>query len=357
MTDRPLRFLAGPSAFRQIRRDGLDPQVITAMVGASGGPKWLGLYHLDRSIVRCFARWYADRRRPLHLIGSSIGAWRFANYARAAPLAAFSDMWDRYSRYEWQPDHDVARVTADTAALLAAVHGPDGVAEMLAHPYLRLHIAAARGRGLVGRPETSALAAGLAMGAAANLAHRRLLGAFVERTLVSDPRDPAPGDWRDFPPQRAALTPANAHDALMATVAIPFLIAGRPVPGAKAGLYRDGGIIDYHFAVPDLAGPGDLVFYPHFCDHVTPGWFDKMLRHRRAGARILDRTLIVCPSPAFLARLPGAKIPDRQDFKHHETAERQRLWAQSVAETERLAEDFEGVVEAGTLADRLEPLA
>ncbi|MBK5910699.1 hypothetical protein CCR85_04230 [Rhodothalassium salexigens] len=354
-----LRFLAGPSAYAAIRQHGFDPQAITAMVGASGGPKFLGLYHLDRAILRHFQRWYAGRTRPLHLLGSSIGAWRFANYARRDPVAAFDRLWALYGDYEWTRAHDSARVTADTEALIERVLGPTGGTEILAHPYMRLHVVAARGRGLASLSDKRALGrlgfgAGLAATAGLNLVDRRTLGLFFERTILSDPRGRVPGNWRGLPTRRASLRVDNLFDALMATVAIPFLIDAREIPYAPRGRYRDGGIVDYHFAVPDLAAAGEMVFYPHFSAEVTPGWFDKALKRRRADARVLDRTLIVCPSDAFLASLPMGKIPDRHDFERHDNATRKDLWRRTVAATERLAEEFDRTIETDALAERLE---
>ena len=78
-------FKAGPAAYRSLRQEGFDAGRIGSLVGASGGAKWLVLSQLDRVIV---SRLLPKFDAPVYTLGSSIGAWRFACYARRDPLAA-----------------------------------------------------------------------------------------------------------------------------------------------------------------------------------------------------------------------------------------------------------------------------
>ena len=97
----------------------------------------------------------------------------------------------------------------------------------------------------------------------------------------------------------------------------------RDIAGATAGLYRDGGIIDYHHDLPH-SDDNRLTLYPHFYDYIVPGWFDKKLKWRRPSAANVDRTILISPSRDFVAKLPNAKIPDRRDFVSLSAAERVR---------------------------------
>jgi hypothetical protein len=63
------------------------------MAGASGGAKWLVLSKLDRVVVDTLV---PGLRGPVHLIGSSIGAWRFACYAQRRPLEAIERFEEAY---------------------------------------------------------------------------------------------------------------------------------------------------------------------------------------------------------------------------------------------------------------------
>jgi predicted acylesterase/phospholipase RssA len=140
----------------------------------------------------------------------------------------------------------------------------------------------------------------------------------------------------------------NAEDALLASGTIPLVCSPvRDIAGAPPGNYWDGALVDYHLLLPypkltRAGGRRRLVLYPHFNDYVTPGWLDKHLPWRKAprGHPWLEDMLLVAPSPAFLARLPDGKLPDRQDFYRYgaDHAGRIRAWERAIGECERFAE-------------------
>ncbi|MDG3440098.1 patatin-like phospholipase family protein [Nitrospirillum amazonense] len=360
-----LRFLAGPEAMARLRRDGVSDELFGTVAGASGGPKWLALTRLDRAIL---SRWFQGRTRPLALVGSSIGSWRFAAMARQDPASVLRRFEEAYLAYV-PSDATMPTLTRESRAFLDIILGSPsganegdrkGAREILSHPAMRLSILAVRGRGPLSARHPAWVGAGIGAAGLANLVSRRSLPLFFQRTLFADPRAADPFDLAaGFPTRRVALTPANLGDALMASGAIPFLFElVRDIGGARPGAYMDGGIMDYHLDIPFVAEtPGsDLVLFPHFGPKVVPGWFDKALAWRRPAASSLARTLLLCPSEDFLASLPHGKIPDRRDFKALPPAERQRYWRQAVAETDRLADEFLDAVDRGRIPDLLEPL-
>lgn len=352
MAAHALRFRAGAGAFRDIRAHGLDPARVQTLAGAAGGAKWLVLSALDRVLVRRLVR----RSGPLELVGSSIGAWRFACYARADPLAAIARFEEAYIEQRYRPRPTPAEVTAQTRAILATILEDDGAAEILAHRVLRLHVVTARSRALAASERRHVLHATLAAAAAANALSRRLLGRFFVRTIFHDPRARPPfRDPHGLPTEYVALTRENAGPCILASGSIPLVLEPvRDIPGAPPGVYRDGGIVDYHFDAR-LADDGRLALFPHFHDHVAPGWFDKHWPGRRALAWSLDRTVLVHPSAGFVATLPGGRIPDRFDFARFDDATRIRRWREVVARCERLAEELDAALD-GDLAARIEPL-
>jgi hypothetical protein len=349
-----LRILAGPVALERLRKDGFDRDAFRVMAGASGGAKWLVLGGLDRALAR---RVVAGRREKLFLLGSSIGAWRSCCHAQADPLAALERFERAYLAQRYNPHPSAAEVSRVTAGILAKLLGSDGAGEILSHPRLRLNLTAVRARHLAAIETRWIQQAALALAGLANLASRRSLGLFFERTLFHDPRDRAPFfDSQALPATPVPLSPDNLAPAVMASGAVPVVLKGVPdIPGAPPGLYRDGGIVDYHFDCP-MSGADGLVLYPHFYPHLVPGWFDKLLPWRRAGGRTLERTVILCPSEAFVAALPGGKIPDRKDFWDFDDEERLRRWRIAIAEARRLGEEFEALVENGRFVERVEPL-
>ena len=108
----------------------------------------------------------------------------------------------------------------------------------------------------------------------------------------------------------------NLQPSILASCSIPFwLDAVHDIPGAPRGAYWDGGITDYHLHLDYGSMHEGLVLYPHFQKTVIPGWLDKALKHRHRATAHLDKVVLLSPRPEWIATLPNAKLPDRNDFK------------------------------------------
>jgi hypothetical protein len=348
---------AGPRALAAIREHGLRAADIAIVPGAAGGPKALGLHGLD---VAVFADWLPKAPRVRHLIGASIGAWRFAAVCRADPAQGLRELARLYSEQRYPPRPGAALVTRKVREMLRALfEGHE--AGILSSRDWRLHILAVRGRGLLTREARLHRGIGFGAAAFANLAGRRHLRHFLERTIFHDPREQpaflqdagvagsllpatgaAPIRFDAFHTHAVALDLDNLREALVASAAIPMVIEGVPdIPRAPGGIYWDGGLIDYHLHLPYARSEG-LVLYPHFTDRIVPGWLDKALPWRRARGEWLDNVVLVSPSREYLANLPHGKLPDRGDFKTFESDYEGRLayWRKAIGESERLGAQF-----------------
>lgn len=340
---RALRLVAGPRAAQHLREHGLRQQDVSVLVGASGGPKWFCLYGLDQYL---FGDFFRDRQTPLHLIGSSAGAWRFACFAQRDPVAASRRFAEAYhsARFPAKASvHDITRISR--GILDVAVPDADTAQSILDNPVIKLNLVVARARGPLGTDNQAALAAGLLVAASANAVHRRSLGNFFERVLFHAPDSTPPFHHiNDLPTRRVPLSADNLREAIMASGSIPLaLSAVRDIPGAGPGRYYDGGVTDYHFDIP-FSDDG-LVLYPHFYPHITPGWFDKAIKWRRANPRHYDNVLILCPSDEWVASLPGGKIPDRKDFGRMDDDTRIRIWREVLDRSQELAEELQALVD------------
>jgi hypothetical protein len=334
-------------ARRHLREQGLQANQVGLIPAAAGGPKGLLLNGLDRHL---FGHWLQGSQE-LHLVGASIGAWRMATAClpgdadanfRAMAEAYVSQRYDeRMPGQRRMPAREVSARFERTLAQQFA--GRE--AQLLNHPRHRLHIVTSHGRTRLllqeGRWRTPL---GYLGAYAANALRRRWLGRFLERVVFSDSRTALPLALHDFPSRSVRLDAENVRPALLASCSIPFWLAAQDhLPGAPRGAYWDGGITDYHLHLdyrPLQQTTAPLVLYPHFQSSVLPGWFDKALRHRHRPTAFLDNLVLLTPTPAWIARLPGAKLPDRNDFLQLETAERQRRWRIAVAESERLVDAF-----------------
>jgi hypothetical protein len=355
-----LQVYAGPVAKARLAERGLRAEDVGLVPAAAGGPKGLILNGLDRFV---FGDWLPRSSHTVHLVGASIGAWRMATAALAHRdvAAAFDTMAEAYvtQQYDVLPGDKRPRpegVSRRFGEILGEIfQGRE--AEVLAHPRLRLHVVTSRGQnkglGLLAREGRLRTPLGYLGAFAANAVSRPLLGRFLERVVFSDPRDRLPLKLGDFTTREVHLSRANLRGALLASCSIPFwLQAQHDLPGAPRGAYWDGGITDYHLhldyrALQATAAP--LVLYPHFQRQVVPGWLDKALKSRHRATAFLDNVVLLCPSPEWIAALPGAKLPDRNDFMALDTAERQRRWRTAVAESQRLADEFAALVQRDSM--------
>ncbi|HXC52197.1 MAG TPA: hypothetical protein VN634_15030 [Candidatus Limnocylindrales bacterium] len=346
-----LTVRAGREALATLERDGFRADAFSTLLGASGGPKWLVLASLDRVIAR---RLVAGRTAPLHAFGTSIGAFRHTCHAQTNPLAAFERFEQAYVGQAYETKPTPAEVTDVSRRIFDVMIGETGTEEVLRHPTMRLHVGAVRSRRALATHGKPRLALGLGAAATANAISRRLLGAFFERVIFHSCDAPEFG-FRDVATRHVRLDKNNLREATLASGSIPLVMAAiENIPGAPPGFYLDGGITDYHFAM-DFDAPPGLILYPHFFDRIVPGWFDKPLSWRKARGRLLERTVFIAPSAEFVATLPGAKVPDRDDFVTHKTAERQKRWNQALSACRVLGEEFEALLEGSRLAAAAQP--
>lgn len=349
-----LVLAAGRRAYARLQEHGLQPSLVHSMLAASGGPKGLMLLQLDRYLTSEFL---PQSPQPIDLLGTSIGAWRMMNYCQADPRAALDRFEELYfsQRYSEQPTRE--DITAECARLLAGMLGEHGAREIAANPRFRLHLIAARGKGGAGSDDKARLLLAMSLLMAGNVFTPRAPYWFFERVMFRHRDGGFP--WHTSLPLAdvADFSTDNVFPALLATAAIPLVLTGiRDIPGAPAGLYRDGGLTDYHLANP-LTEKEGIVLYPHFFPKVVPGWFDKTLPWRVPEAAHFDDVLLVTPSRCFIDSLPYGRIPDRKDFVNFSAEDRMHYWRQVMKATQRLADDFHDLVSTERWRQVLQPLS
>jgi len=351
-----LDFYAGSRALQLIRSSGLKANDVQVMTGAAGGPKWLILGHLDRMI---FSSWFKDRMKPLFLVGSSSGAWRFAMSAQTDPVAAVTRFEQAYIHQYYSKNPTPAEIRREAIRILNDIMPAEAPDQILSHPFLRLNIMAVRCKGPVAREAKPIQMAGMLGAVALNIIHRRGLRFLFDRVLFHDPRD-IPPFWRmdGFPIQRVPLIQANLRQALMASGSIPLIMPGvTDIPGALPGTYRDGGVIDYHMDLSCSLNSG-IILFPHYSNRIIPGWLDKRLPWRKPSPANMANVLMICPSKSFLSALPYGKIPNRNDFHRFAGKDKTRVayWQQAADAGKRLADAFMGAVLSGRIKELVRPM-
>ena len=340
-TEALISFRAGPGALEHVREHGLAPADIACIPAAAGGPKGLALVPFDKLLYR---EWLQPHDLSVELIGASVGAWRMAALAQPDPLAALDRLVHAYVHDQDYAEKPSAQEVAAACRRIARAVLRGRPLEVRAG--VALTIITSRARGPLSGAE-SRLA--FARATLSNAVARQRLAAHLERVLFVAGRPGFLAEPFDaFGLVRVPIDAGNAEDALLASGTIPLLCSPvNDIAGAPPGNYWDGAMVDYHLLLPygrltRAGGRRRIVFYPHFNDYVTPGWLDKHLPWRRAprGHPWLEDMLLVAPSPAFLARLPNGKLPDRQDFYRYgqDHAARIRAWERAIGECERFAE-------------------
>ncbi|WP_426163669.1 patatin-like phospholipase family protein [Pseudoduganella sp. R-34] len=339
--DSPISIRLGQRARQRIEREGLQAADIAIIPAAAGGPKGLILNGIDQWM---FGEWLKQAPRQRRLIGASIGAWRMAAGAFHDPVAAHKRLAHHYTHQTYPDKVDAAYVSRVIRSLLDSVLDGRG-GEMLTNPDYLLSVITVRGIGPLARTRGVRWRemAGFLRAAAGNALSRSRLAGAMERVVFHDTRDDATwlrASFDAFASHYVGLSEQNLRSALLASGSIPLVLqAVSDIQGAPPGDYWDGGLIDYHLHLPYQRDQG-LVLYPHFTDHIVPGWLDKSMPWRRARDSALENVILVSPSPSFVARLPNRKLPDRTDFKHYgqDHAARIRDWTYAIGESQRMAD-------------------
>ncbi|WP_375278244.1 patatin-like phospholipase family protein, partial [Pseudoalteromonas marina] len=302
------------------------------------GPKWFTLFGLDKYI---FGEFFKNRTQPLNLIGSSAGAFRSACFAQNDPVAAIERLAKSYSQTRYSSNKPTpAEITIKARALLEDVFGDNGVTEIINNPVFKAHFIVAKSNGFIASENKLIQLLGLSKSYMLNRVNRKLLGSQYERFIFGAPNSNLSiTDSYNFKTQNIALNQTNLKDALLASGSIPLVMQGiKNIAGSPQGMYRDGGIIDYHFDVK-INNPG-LILYPHFNSDPKAGWFDKNLK-RKVAPQNYDNVVMITPSKEFVSGLPYGKIPDRNDFTDLDADKRIKYWNTVFSETEKLAEAFD----------------
>lgn len=335
-----LEIYAGDTALKTIKEQGFTQEIFSSFLGASGGPKWFALYGLDKYV---FGEFFKNRQQPLNLIGSSAGAFRAACFAQKDPVAAIERMAKDYSETVYSATAKPEEISRKAVKLLDELFGETGTDEIINNTIFRAHFIVAKCNGLVASENKLLQGLGLLFSLLRNTISRSLLKGQYERFIFQQQRSElALHDPDNIATTRLAFSPQNIKKALLASGSIPMVMQGiKNIPDCPHGMYRDGGIVDYHFDF-EIQNAG-LTLYPHFSSAPKAGWFDKKLS-RKVRAKNYDKTVLICPSQKFIDALPYGKIPDRTDFTELPPEQRIKYWLEVFVESEKLADAFKAFV-------------
>ena len=191
-SDFPLSITAGKTAFKALQNNGWNPAQFSALIGASGGAKLLGIAHLDRFL---FGDYLQRSNHRMSLYGSSIGAWRHAALAGPNALEAIGELQYRYLNQDWDENDKRSRTEIVDSLCQWVVDGvldKQQAVSICSNPRFTTHIVTARGRGLNSYRRPIGVGAGMVLGAIGNFFSRECLSLFFQRVVFTT------GEKHDF---------------------------------------------------------------------------------------------------------------------------------------------------------------
>jgi hypothetical protein len=352
-----LKIKAGKKIYPIIKDGGFRFDAVSTYFGPAAGPRWLIASGFDLSLLQSGL---LGRLKPVQLVGSSAGAFRFSAWLQPDAPQAYQKLLEAYINVTYtRKDTPVTSLHKITEIINTYIE-EDALPFALANKKYRLVILTARARGLLASDHEWTQKAGLAMCFLLNYFSRNNIYRFAERIVFYNASKPPAFCFAPF--FRGTYVPlneANFKYAVLASGAIPLVIHGvRDIYRAPRGVYRDGGLIDYHLTHQFAARDHEIVLFFHHQERIIPGWLDKSITKRLPEPHTLNNVLMVFPSQSFIENLPGGKVPDRTDLTSFidDQETRIRHWKKAVELSAPLGEDFLELVESGKIRDVVEKL-
>jgi hypothetical protein len=353
----PLRVKAGRRAYELIRAGGFNLDRIGTYFGPAGGPRWLVASGFDLTLLE---GGLLGDRHPVWLVGASAGAWRFAAWLQPEAAKSYRALREAYITTAYGREDTPQTILLSLTDIINTYIEDDALPFALAHKKYRLAVLTSRVGTLMASERLWVQKAGFILCFLANALHPALIHRMAERVVFYYGAQPPDFCLRPgFRGRYIPLSEINFKSAVIASGAIPIAIGGvRDIFGAPGGVYRDGGLIDYHIRENYATRTGGLTLFFHHQERIIPGWMDKRLTKRRPPETALDSVVMVTPSDEFIATLPGGRIPDRGDFTTFidDPATRIAHWRKAVELSAPLGEEFLDLIASGRLKDVVERL-
>lgn len=352
-----IRIKAGKRAYEIIRNGGFNCDSVSTYFGPAAGPRWLISSGFDLTLLK---ENILGRTGPVHLIGSSAGAWRFAAWLQPAAAQCYQKLLDAYIGMKFTRADTPATVLDKFKDLINLYLEDDALPFALAHKKYRLVVLTARARHLLAAENSWLQKAGLAAGFVLNFFSRNNIYRFADRVVFYQGAKPPAFCFRpQFRGSFVRISEINFKSAVMASGAVPAVVAGvHDIYEAPRGVYRDGGLIDYHLTHQFAAKENDIVLFFHHQERIIPGWLDKNIKRRVPDQDTLSNVLMIFPAQSFVEKLPGEKIPDRTDFHTYLDDPQTRIknWRKAVELAAPLGEEFLELAASGKIKEVVERL-
>ena len=352
-----INIKAGKNVYEMIQDGGFTLDKITACAGPAVGQRWLVASGFDITLLE---NEMLGRRQPVLLAGSSAGALRFAAWVQPGAVKSYRRLMEGYISMSFGKMDTSDTILASIRRVINDYIEDDAIPFALANKKYRLAVTTARARNLVSSEIAWIQQLGLLFSFLFNAVNSSWLYIFFQRVVFYNGALPPRFCLRsDFRGKAVKLNDANLRHALLASSAIPLVVAGvKNIYGAPNGIYRDGGLMDYHLNQKYAEKKEDIVLLFHHQDRIIPGWLDKKLKYKESGSENMENVLMISPTEEFIQKLPGGKIPDRDDFKIFaaDPSARIKNWRRAVELSFPLGEQFLELVESKKIRDDVQEM-
>jgi hypothetical protein len=351
-----LEYKAGPAILDMIREEGLKPERVRVFAGPAGGPKWFVSVGFDKALMK--SRLLERGGNRVLLAGASAGAWRCLAMACRDPLSAYENLRIAYSRNIFTAQDTPLSVRAALQKNVNDFLEDANVPYILEHPVYDMAIHTVRSKGPAASDNRAMQGSALLAAALMNAVSPVFMRVFFERVVFFCAQE-APSFLESFKGSAVRLNRENFRMAALATGSLPYVVRGVPdIPGARSGVYRDGGLMDYQLNQDYDPPEGTMALFFHYQERIVPGWFDKILKWRRPPEGSLGQVLQVYPGADFVKMLPDSRLPDRNDFTIfvNNPMERIRRWDEVSRLSEILGDEFLEAVESNRIRELVRPI-
>jgi hypothetical protein len=357
MNSANIRIKAGKLAYAMIRDGGFTLDNIATYFGPAGGPRWLLSSGFDMTLLK---QGLLGTKKPVWLVGASAGAWRFAAWLQPEAGKSYLTFMNAYITAIYKKEDNPKVILEKLADIVDSYIEEDGLPFALSNKQYRLAILTTRMKTLAISDSPWSQKAGFLFIFLVNAFNPSFVHLFAERVVFYYGSKPPDFCFqKGFRGRFFPLNPLNFKSALLASGAIPLVVAGvRNIFGAPNGIYRDGGLIDYNINQNYQTKEDGLTLFFHHQDRIIPGWMDKNFKKRQPPSAFLESVLMVHPSEEFVKKLPDGRIPDRSDFDTFIADPKTRIanWRKTTELAAPLGEEFLELIESQKLRDVVEAI-
>ncbi|MCX5850354.1 MAG: hypothetical protein NTW65_13060 [Deltaproteobacteria bacterium] len=141
-----IRIKAGKKIYEIIKDGGFNFDSVSTYFGPAVGPRWLIASGFDLTLLK---GGFLGRSKPVQLVGSSAGAFRFAAWLQPEAIQSYNKLLNTYINVTYSREDTPATVLDKMIGVINEYLEDDALPFALANKKYRLVIITARVRGLV----------------------------------------------------------------------------------------------------------------------------------------------------------------------------------------------------------------